>query len=67
MMDNTQMAYLERAATQAGINYVKLGGNIHCMTNGAGMGIAIMDHIHSIGGALSSLTDFGGKTYHEQI
>lgn len=67
MTDLTQMTALERAATQANIGYVKFGGNIHCMTNGAGMGMAIMDYISEIGGELSSLTDFGGKTYHEQI
>jgi succinyl-CoA synthetase beta subunit len=40
----------ERAAEDAGVNYVGLGGNIGCLVNGAGLAMATMDLIKLCGG-----------------
>ena len=35
----------EQKATEAGLNYIALDGNIGCMVNGAGLAMATMDLI----------------------
>ncbi|ADV33729.1 succinyl-CoA ligase subunit beta [Candidatus Blochmanniella vafra str. BVAF] len=44
------------------INYVSLHGNIGCMVNGAGLAMATMDLIKSLGGEPANFLDIGGDT-----
>lgn len=49
------------------INYVPLEGNIGCMVNGAGLAMATMDVIKSLGGIPANFLDIGGGSNKECI
>ncbi|MCU0355683.1 MAG: ADP-forming succinate--CoA ligase subunit beta [Cytophagales bacterium] len=51
---------LEIEASQSGLNYVKLDGNVGCMVNGAGLAMATMDIIQLSGGKPANFLDVGG-------
>ncbi|GAA4835958.1 ADP-forming succinate--CoA ligase subunit beta [Algivirga pacifica] len=51
----------EVEASEAGLNYVKLDGNVGCMVNGAGLAMATMDMIKLSGGDPANFLDVGGK------
>ncbi|MDJ1483703.1 MULTISPECIES: ADP-forming succinate--CoA ligase subunit beta [Xanthocytophaga] len=51
---------LEIEASQSGLNYVKLDGNVGCMVNGAGLAMATMDIIKLSGGEPANFLDVGG-------
>ena len=51
---------LEVEAGHAGLNYVKLDGNVGCMVNGAGLAMATMDIIKLSGGEPANFLDVGG-------
>ncbi len=51
---------LEVEAGKAGLNYVKLDGNVGCMVNGAGLAMATMDIIKLSGGDPANFLDVGG-------
>ena len=59
MQDFTQMSPNERAAKQNNLKFVHLNGKIGIISNGAGAGMAMMDHIKSIGGTVSDFADIG--------
>lgn len=50
----------EVEADKAGLNYVKLDGNVGCMVNGAGLAMATMDIIKLSGGEPANFLDVGG-------
>ena len=50
----------EVEATEAGLNFVKLDGNVGCMVNGAGLAMATMDIIKQAGGNPANFLDVGG-------
>lgn len=50
----------EVEAGAAGLNYVKLDGNVGCMVNGAGLAMATMDIIKLSGGEPANFLDVGG-------
>ena len=58
---------LEVEASQAGLNYIKLEGNIACMVNGAGLAMATMDIIQLAGGKPANFLDVGGGASKEQV
>jgi succinyl-CoA synthetase beta subunit len=58
---------VEREARKYGLSYVKLGGNIGCMVNGAGLAMATMDVIHLYGGAPANFLDIGGGAGAEKV
>ena len=60
MRDITEEDPTEVEAGEAGLNYVKLDGNIGCMVNGAGLAMATMDIIKSSGGSPANFLDVGG-------
>jgi len=60
MRDLTEEDPLEVEAGQAGLNYVKLDGNVGCMVNGAGLAMATMDIIKLSGGDPANFLDVGG-------
>jgi succinyl-CoA synthetase beta subunit len=47
-------------AGDAGLNFVKLDGNVGCMVNGAGLAMATMDIIKMAGGNPANFLDVGG-------
>ena len=58
---------LESQATEAGLNYIKLDGEIGCMVNGAGLAMATMDIIKLHGGEPANFLDVGGGATAEQV
>jgi succinyl-CoA synthetase beta subunit len=60
MRDITEEDALEVEAGEAGLNYVKLDGNVGCMVNGAGLAMATMDIIKLSGGEPANFLDVGG-------
>ena len=60
LRDTTQEEAREVEAKEAGIeNYVKLGGNIGCLVNGAGLAMATMDALKFEGGEPANFLDIG--------
>ncbi len=60
MRDFTEEDPTEVEAGAAGLNFVKLDGNVGCMVNGAGLAMATMDIIKSSGGNPANFLDVGG-------
>ncbi|HEX9650776.1 MAG TPA: ADP-forming succinate--CoA ligase subunit beta [Cyclobacteriaceae bacterium] len=60
LRDLTEEDPLEVEAGAAGLNYVKLDGNVGCMVNGAGLAMATMDIIKLSGGEPANFLDVGG-------
>lgn len=60
MRDTTEEDSTEVEAGEAGLNYVKLDGNVGCMVNGAGLAMATMDIIKLSGGDPANFLDVGG-------
>ena len=58
---------LEVRAAAAGLNYVKLDGNIGCLVNGAGLAMSTMDIIKLHGGEPANFLDVGGGANTEQV
>lgn len=50
----------EVEASEVGLNYVALDGNVGCMVNGAGLAMATMDLIKQSGGSPANFLDVGG-------
>lgn len=60
MREATEVDMLEREARLKGLNYVRLGGDIGVIANGAGLAMATMDLIHYYGGKPANFLDTGG-------
>jgi len=58
---------LELEASNHGLNYIKLDGNVGCMVNGAGLAMATMDLIKLAGGEPANFLDVGGGASAEQV
>jgi succinyl-CoA synthetase beta subunit len=56
----------EVQASQAGLSYVRLHGNIGCLVNGAGLAMSTMDLIKLHGGEPANFLDVGGGANVEQ-
>lgn len=67
MRDKSQEDPRDVAASEAGVNYVGLDGNIGCMVNGAGLAMATMDIIKLNGGNPANFLDVGGAANKNQI
>lgn len=57
----------EVEAGEAGLNFVKLDGNVGCMVNGAGLAMATMDIIKLSGGNPANFLDVGGTADAERV
>lgn len=57
----------EIRASQTGLSYVKLDGNIGCLVNGAGLAMSTMDIIKLHGGEPANFLDVGGGANTEQV
>jgi len=60
MRDKTEEDPTEVEAGEAGLNFVKLDGDVGCMVNGAGLAMATMDIIKLSGGSPANFLDVGG-------
>ncbi len=60
MRDTREEEAIEVEAGEAGLNFVKLDGNVGCMVNGAGLAMATMDIIKMAGGNPANFLDVGG-------
>tara|TARA_B100000029_G_scaffold289468_1_gene283181 strand:- start:290 stop:1459 length:1170 start_codon:yes stop_codon:yes gene_type:complete len=58
--DKSEENPLELQASEYGLNYIKLDGNVGCMVNGAGLAMATMDIIKHYGGEPANFLDVGG-------
>ncbi len=57
----------EVRASDAGLSYVTLDGNIGCLVNGAGLAMSTMDIIKLHGGEPANFLDVGGGANAEQV
>ncbi len=67
MRDKSEEDPVELAASEAGLNYVNLDGNVGCMVNGAGLAMATMDIIKLSGGEPANFLDVGGTADAERV
>ncbi len=67
LRDITEEEPLETEATEVGLNYIKLDGEIGCMVNGAGLAMATMDIIKLHGSEPANFLDVGGGATAEQV
>jgi succinyl-CoA synthetase beta subunit len=67
MRDTAEEDPREVAASQFGLSYIGLDGNIACLVNGAGLAMATMDIIKYYGGEPANFLDVGGGASKEQV
>ena len=64
-LDEESPAEIE--ASDAGLSYISLDGNIGCLVNGAGLAMATMDIIKLYDGEPANFLDIGGGATTEQV
>jgi succinyl-CoA synthetase beta subunit len=57
LRDDGELRWGELDATQHGLNYVKLDGNIGCLASGAGLALATLDAVKFYGGEPANFLD----------
>jgi len=67
MRDKTQEDSREARASENGLNYIGLDGDIGCLVNGAGLAMATMDSIKLFGGNPANFLDLGGAANAGQV
>ena len=67
MRDLREENPIEVEAKAAGLNYVKLDGNVGCMVNGAGLAMGTMDLIKESGGEPANFLDVGGTADAQRV
>ncbi len=67
LRDVSQEDALEVKASEYGISYVTLDGNVGCMVNGAGLAMATMDTVKFAGAEPANFLDVGGGANEEKI
>ncbi|EEU7090025.1 ADP-forming succinate--CoA ligase subunit beta [Campylobacter jejuni] len=67
LRDITEENPAEREATEFGLSYVKLDGDVACMVNGAGLAMATMDIINYSGAKPANFLDVGGGASAETV
>jgi len=60
LRDTREEDPMDVEAGEAGLNFVKLDGDVACMVNGAGLAMATMDIIKLSGGNPANFLDVGG-------
>ena len=66
-MDLKALPPEERKAKQEDLSFVKVGGNIGCLVNGAGLAMATMDIVQLKGAEPANFLDVGGGVDSEKI
>lgn len=67
LRDESEENPVELEASEYGLNYIKLDGNVGCMVNGAGLAMATMDIIKLSGGEPANFLDVGGSANVETV
>ena len=67
LIDPTEEDAAELKASDYGLNYIKLDGNIGCLVNGAGLAMATMDIIKLYGAEPSNFLDVGGAATQDLV
>jgi len=67
LADPEEQDPLERKAAAFGVNYVRLGGYVGTMVNGAGLAMATMDAIKQAGAEPANFLDVGGGANVEMV
>ena len=67
LRDLSEENEFEVRASNAGLSYVKLDGNIGCLVNGAGLAMSTMDLIKLHGGEPANFLDVGGGANVDQV
>lgn len=67
LRDVSQEEPSEVEAQKAGLNFIKLDGNIGCLVNGAGLAMATMDVLSLHGGNPANFLDVGGGATPETV
>lgn len=67
MRDDHEEDPSELEASESGLSYIRLDGNIGCMVNGAGLAMATMDIIKQKGGEPANFLDVGGGASVEAV
>lgn len=67
MRDDAEEPGSEQEAREAGINFIKLDGNIGCMVNGAGLAMTTMDVVKLEGGEPANFLDIGGGAKADKV
>ena len=67
LRDETEEDPAELEASKHELNYIKLGGSIGCMVNGAGLAMATMDIIKLYGAEPANFLDVGGGATKERV
>ncbi|MCH9699495.1 MAG: malate--CoA ligase subunit beta [Gammaproteobacteria bacterium] len=67
LRDKSQEDPRETAASDRGLSYIGLEGDIGCMINGAGLAMATMDMIKHAGGEPANFLDIGGGASPERV
>ena len=67
MRDVSQEDQREALASEWGLSYVALEGNIGCMVNGAGLAMGTMDIIQIYGGSPANFLDVGGAADSKKV
>ena len=65
--DLSEEAPTETEASEAGLSYIQLDGNIGCLVNGAGLAMSTMDTIKHFGGEPANFLDVGGGASQEAV
>lgn len=67
LRDKAEEDETEAEATEAGLSYVKLEGNVGCLVNGAGLAMSTMDIIKHYGSEPANFLDVGGGASQEAV
>lgn len=67
LRDTREEDPIDVEAGNAGLNFVKLDGNVACMVNGAGLAMATMDIIKLSGGNPANFLDVGGTADAQRV
>ncbi len=67
LRDKSQEDRRERKASDRGLSYVGLDGDIGCIINGAGLAMATLDMIKLAGGEPANFLDIGGGASPERV
>ncbi len=67
MIDYSQLDPLEIAAGKFDLSYIKLGGDVGCMVNGAGLAMATLDVLNEFGAQPANFLDVGGGATREKV
>jgi len=67
LRDKSQEEAIESQATDRGLSYLGLDGNIACVANGAGLAMATIEMVQHYGGQPDCFVDIGGGATPERV